>query len=180
MGASSSVQSSFIRSEIDPYIVMNECKEEGKYDDDEYEKYVYSTYSIHTSYYGHEEDEKNDCNSPVWVAINSIIKTVLIIKTDFQNTHCNVLFEVMKKIMINIDSIYNIKHDTFNYGEIQPIDNTKLKIVKKLLINYYGNESLVVIKLEDHDQKIADLGKFIYDLLVFQIENSCVYVYAAL
>jgi hypothetical protein len=173
MGASSSVYP-------EPRVVFDESKEEGKYDDEEYEKYIYSTYSIHNFCgHGYEEDEKNDCNSPVWIAINSIIKTILIIRTDFQNTHQPVLSEVMKKIMMNLDSIYNIKDEEFDHGELQSMDKPNLKIVKLLLTNYYGDQSLVVIKMDGEKQKIADLGKFMYDLLVFQIANNCVYVYIA-
>ena len=127
--------------------------------------------------------------SPVWVAINAILNSILIIRKDFQKEKPEILLEVMKKIVMNMDSIYNIRETTFEYDKIQSITIKDLEIVKNMLKNYYENESVIIIKLKDNipfthsetkstnSHEIANLSIFMYDIFNFQIKKNCLYVY---
>jgi hypothetical protein len=95
---------------------------------------------------------------------------------DFQPKINDVMFEAMKKVIINMDSIYDIDYDAYCYGKIQRMDETKLMIVKQCLQNYYGGESLVIIRVESC-HPVADLGKFMYDIFKFQRVGDYLYVY---
>jgi hypothetical protein len=142
----------------------------------EYE-YVYSPYNIHTSFPQNEKEESSDCNSPVWIAINTIIKCVLIVRMDFQCRKNDILSETMMKVTINIDGIHDIREDKYRHSKIQFVDETKLSIAKQCLKNYYGDESLVIVRV-DSRLPITDLGDFMYNIFKFKRVGDylCVYV----
>jgi hypothetical protein len=79
-----------------------------------------------------------------------------------------ILFEIMTKILINIDSIYDIEQDSFEYGRIQSVYEEDIVIVKKTLREYYGDIKLVIIKLKNN-QSVYDLGLFMYDIFNIQV-----------
>ena len=111
----------------------------------------------------------NTDSSSVWLAIDAILKSIHTIKKDFKILKNNeILFEMMKKIIINIDSIYNIQQDSFEHGKIQPVYEEDIVIVKKTLQEYYGDIKLVVIKLKNN-QSVYDLGLFMYDIFNIQV-----------
>jgi hypothetical protein len=141
-----------------------------------FDEYIYSTRFIHN--YG-DDDESDDCNSPVWIAINTIINTILIIKKDLECVQNIMLIEVMKTIVMNMDSIYDIKYDSFNYGTIKLINNVKINTAKQILHDYYKGKCLVVIKLNSN-QQVTDLGCFMYNIFNFKIVHNCLYVYVSL
>jgi hypothetical protein len=179
MGSASSIHERRLSPETveehgDDYESKEEFKEEYIIPH-EYE-YIYSLHNIHSPTSKEEKDSEGECNSPVWIAINTIIKSVLIVRMDFQPKINDVMFEAMKKVIINMDSIYDIDYDAYCYGKIQRMDETKLMIVKQCLQNYYGGESLVIIRVESC-HPVADLGKFMYDIFKFQRVGDYLYVY---
>jgi len=177
MGSASSIQKRYhteIYEHKDDYESKEEFKEDYMYPY-EYE-HVYSTKSIHIPNSKEDKENEVECNSPVWITINTIIKSVVVIRMDLQPKINDVLYETMKKVIMNIDSIYDIKNDTYEYGKIQHVSEAKLLTVKKRVRDYYGENSLVIIRVEA-SMSIADLGKFMYDIFQFQRVGDYLYVF---
>ena len=147
MGATSSIIS---RQNDEP---LEECKDERSFD---FSRIYYNG------------DNKTN-NSSVWLAIDAILKTVHIIQKDFRFLRNNeLLLDIMNKIIINVDSIYDIQKNDFKYTRIQSVYEEDIVHVKKTLQDYYGTSKLVVIKLKKN-QSVEDLGLFMYDIFNFQV-----------
>lgn len=177
MGSGSSIQSRF--TETDHLYEDYESKEDLKDVDTPTNKYlcIYTPYNIDTSFSLEEKKEYKYYNYPVWIAINTVIKTILVIKNDFQ---CKVedtgdLVEIMTKIVMNIDGIYNIRYDTYDHGKIHFAEEAKVARVKLLLEKYYGQASVVIIRVNDNE--IIDLEKFTYDIFHFKKVGNYLYIF---
>jgi len=122
-----------------------------------------------------EEDEPQ---SAVWYSIQAVIETVVIIRSDLRNGRSKELYEVIKKVMINIDSIYNIGNTTFEYGKIQSIDDETLDMAVEALKGYYEEKPLITVKIHSN-QRMVNLERFTYGIFTFKVSNDgymCVYV----
>ena len=178
MGSGSSMQARFTETEhlYEDY----ESKEDFKDDDhDPTSKYscIYTPYNIDTSFSLKEKEEYEYYNFPVWISINTVIKAILVIKDDFQ---CKVddtgdLVEIMKKIVMNIDGIYNIRYDTYDHGKIHFAEEAKVERVKLLLKKYYGQSSVITIRV--NDKEIIDLEKFTYGIFQFKKVGNHLYIF---
>ena len=178
MGSGSSIQSRF--TETDHLYEDYESKEDFKDDDhDHTSKYscVYTPYNIDTSFSLEEKKEYEYYNYPVWIAINTVIQTILVIKNDFQ---CKVedtgdLVEIMRKIVMNIDGIYNIRYDTYDHGKIHLAEEAKVARVKLLIKKYYGRSSVIIVRVGD--KEIINLEKFTYNLFQFKKVGNHLYIF---
>jgi len=82
----------------------------------------------------YEDNEVNKIQSAVWYSIHAVIKSILVILNDFmKEKNTEIVYEVLKKVMINIDSIYGICDTTFEYGKIQPINDEILEMAISIL-----------------------------------------------
>ena len=119
-----------------------------------------------------------EIQSAVWYSIHAIMKTISAIRTDFRNEkNTAILYNVLKKVMINIDSIYNIQDTTFEYGKIQRVNDEMVKLVIERLSEYYETKPLIIIKIHNN-QKMIDLERFTYGIFTFTVSDGylCVYV----
>jgi len=120
--------------------------------------------------------EKHEHQSLIWFTINAIIDSVYVVKSDFQYENNITIIEVMTKIMINIDSIYNIQDNSFEYGKIQPIDKKKINTTKLILKKYYGMSWVIII---DNPLRYIpiDLSVFTYGIFEYLVDDHKLYVY---
>lgn len=180
MGSGSSMQSRF--TETDHLYEDYESKEDFKDDDDPTSKYscVYTPYNIDTSFSLEEKKEYEYYNYPVWIAINTVIKTILVIRDDFQSKVKDTgdlgdLVEIMTKIVMNIDGIYNIRYRTYEHSKIHIAEEAKVARVKLLLEQYYGQSSVIIIRVDD--KEIINLDKFTYDIFQFEKVGNYLYIF---
>jgi hypothetical protein len=191
MGASSSVNS----REFNEFI--------SKYYDEEYKNVDDSNKQSRLFTKEDDDDEDIQSYSSVWFTINAIISSIMVIKSDLhsesstfignedytlfadskettspkpENMPLFTITKVLTKIMINIDSIYNIQNTTFEYGKIQSIDKRQLELVKNTLKEYYGKQSLIIINNPKRHPPI-DLSRFTYNIFDFIVEENKLYVY---
>jgi DNA-directed RNA polymerase subunit L len=115
-----------------------------------------------------EEDEPQ---SAVWYSIQAVIETVVVIRSDLRKGRSNELYEVMKKVMINIDSIYDIGDTTFEYGKIQSIDDETLDMAVEALKSYYEKKPLITVKIHSN-QRMVNLERFTYGIFTFKVSND--------
>lgn len=119
-----------------------------------------------------------EIQSAVWYSIHAVMKTISAIRTDFCNEKNTAnLYEVLKKVMINIDSMYNIGDTTFEYGKIQPVNAEIVELAIERLSEYYETKPLIIIKIHNN-QKIVDLERFTYGIFTFTVSDGylCIYV----
>jgi DNA-directed RNA polymerase subunit L len=115
-----------------------------------------------------KEDEPQ---SAVWYSIQAVIETVVVIRSDLRKGRSNELYEVMKKVMINIDSIYDIGDTTFEYGKIQSIDDETLDMAVEALKSYYEKKPLITVKIHSN-QRMVNLERFTYGIFTFKVSND--------
>jgi len=124
-----------------------------------------------------EDNEDNEIQSAVWYSIHAVIKSILVIRTDFiKEKNTAILYEVLKKVMINIDSIYNICDTTFEYGKIQKVNDETLETAINILKQYYELNPLIIIKI-NKNQKMVGVDLFTYGIFTFTVSNGYLYVY---
>lgn len=116
-------------------------------------------------------------HSSVWFMIHSIINTILVIKNDFMEQENELLIKILEAVMMNIDSMHNIKDITFEHGKLQNIEQNKIDSVKKILKKFYGKDSLIVINIPNKQLAMVDLSEFIYDIFKFEIFGDNLYIY---
>jgi len=126
-----------------------------------------------------KNNDGGEIQSAVWYSIHAVMKTISAIRTDFRNEKhtYSALYEVLKKVMINIDSIYDIGDTTFEYGKIQPVDDEMLELAIETLSEYYETKPLIIIKIHNN-QRMVDLERFTYGVFTFTVSDGylCVYV----
>lgn len=159
-----------------------ETKEDFKDDDDDDDNTsnyscIYTPYNIDTLFTLDEKKKYEYYNYPVWIAINTIIKTIMVIENDFQSDIIDTgdLVEIMRKILMNIDGIYIIRYDTYEHGIIHIAEKAKVEGVKQLLHKYYEMYSVIIIRV--NNKEIIDLDKFTYGIFQFKKVGNYLYIF---
>ena len=123
------------------------------------------------------EPNRVEIQSAVWYSIHAVIKTISTIRKDFRNEKdTTTLYEVLKKVMINIDSIHHICNTTFEFENIQQINKKTLTKAIKTLKEFYETKPVIVVRINKY-QNIVNLDKFTYSIFKFVDTHGYLGVY---